>query len=203
METSVYNVKGQEQEKITLPEVFETKISSGLLYEVTTAIIANKRAGTASTKTRGEVSGGGKKPWKQKGTGNARSGSNRSPLWRKGGIIFGPKPRNYYQRLPAKKKQLAFDMALSERSKNGDLVVLDVLAVEEAKTKKVAAILKNLKLSGQNILMVVDKADKNLRTASRNIEGLVVAEASNVNTYQLLWARKVVVTKAAIEILGK
>lgn len=201
METTVFNTKGKETGKITLPGLFETKVSSALLHEVVTGYLANQRAGTASTKSRGEVSGGGKKPWKQKGTGNARSGSNRSPLWRKGGIIFGPKPRDYYQRLPQQKRNRALQMALSIVARDGDLVVVEDIAVKEPKTKLVAEVLKNLKLSG-NIVLVVAKADATLKRAARNIPGLVVTEAKNLNTYEVLWPEKIVATKSAIESMN-
>jgi len=201
METTVYNLQGQETGKINLPAVFETKISPALLHEVVTGYLANQRSGTHSTKTRGEVSGGGKKPWKEKGTGNARAGSNRSPLWRKGGIIFGPKPRSYEQRLTQGKRHRSLEMALALKAKENGIVVVDALTVSEPKTKKIAEILKLLKIDASKILFVVEKSDANVKRASRNIEGLVVTEAKNLNAYQLLWAKKVVMTQGAIEQL--
>ncbi|HBU69798.1 MAG TPA: 50S ribosomal protein L4 [Elusimicrobia bacterium] len=199
METSVYNTKGQEKGKINLPEAFETKISGALLHEVVVGLQANKRSGTAATKTRGEVSGGGKKPWKQKGTGNARSGSSRSPLWRKGGIIFGPEPRSYYQSLPAKKRQLSLKMALTAKLSAGELMVLDNIAVDEPKTKKVAEIINNLKLQNKTVLLVVAKLDPKLKLAAKNVKGLVVSEARNLNTYLVLWPNKIVMSQDAVE----
>lgn len=201
METSILNAQGQEKGKLTLPAVFETKVSPALLHEVSTAFLANQRSGTHSTKTRGEVSGGGKKPWRQKGTGNARSGSNRSPLWRKGGIIFGPKPHGYYSGVPQQKRQNALKMALSSKAASGDLIVMDGITVADQKTKHVAEMLKKLKIDGQNILLVVDKIEKNLKLAGRNIPGLVIMGVNNINSYQVLWAKKLVMTSAAIEKL--
>lgn len=203
METSIYNLQGKATGKLTLPGIFETKVSTALLHEVVVGLLANQRAGTHSVKTRGEVRGGGKKPWKQKGTGNARSGSNTSPLWRKGGIIFGPKPRSYFQNIPQQKRQLSLQMALSVKAKDGEIIVIDVLKLADAKTKSVAEILKNLKITGSKILLVVDKVDQNLKKASHNIENLVVAEAKNINAYQVLWAKKMLLTPAAVELLEK
>jgi large subunit ribosomal protein L4 len=201
MEMNILDVQGQEKGKINLPALFETKVTPALLHEVSVAFLANQRSGTASTKTRGEVSGGGKKPWKQKGTGNARSGSNRSPLWRKGGIIFGPRPHGYYQNMPQQKKQIALKMALSVKAANGNLIVLDTLPLQEAKTKSVAAILKKLDLENKKILIVVDKVEKNLKLASKNIQDLIISNVNSLNMYQVLWAKKLVITSAAIEQL--
>lgn len=199
METTVYNLQGQEKGKINLPPVFETEISPALLHEVVNGYLANKRSGTHSTKTRGEVSGGGKKPWKEKGTGNARAGSIRSPLWRKGGIMFGPKPRDYSQRLPQQKRRRSLQMALALKAKENNIVIVDGMAVSEPKTKKMAEILKSLKVGKNNIVLAVEKADKNLTIASRNIPGLVVVEAKSLNAYQVLWAKKIILTQGAVE----
>ena len=201
METKLYNSQGKESGNLTLPAVFDTKVKKSVLYEVVIGLQANKRAGTASTKSRGEVSGGGAKPWKQKGTGNARAGSNRSGLWRKGGIIFGPKPRNYYQRLPQAKRQMALAMALAEKAKNGNIVVLDALELKEPKTKAMFNILNGLNVNGANVLITVDKASANLKKAVRNLQDVVVAEAAHINAYEVLWAKKLVITSAAVDLL--
>ena len=198
MEMKLYNAQGQESGKIGLPALFETKVSRALLHEVVTGYLANQRSGTADTKSRGEVSGGGHKPWREKGTGNARAGSNRSPLWRKGGIIFGPKPRSYYQRLPQQKRRLALDMALSAKVKDGNFIAVDTVTIDEPKTKKMAEVLKNLKVGNGTVLLVIDKNDPKVKRASQNIPGLVVTEAKNLNAYQVLWANKVVFTSAAV-----
>ncbi len=201
METKLYNAQGKESGKLTLPAVFDTKVKKSLLHEVVVGLQANKRAGTASTKSRGEVSGGGAKPWKQKGTGNARSGSNRSGLWRKGGIIFGPKPRNYYQRLPQAKRQAALAMALAEKAKNDNVVVLESLDLKAPKTKVMFGLLQGLNVTGGNVLITVDKASANLKKAARNIPDVVVAEAGHINAYEVLWAKKLVITSAAVDLL--
>lgn len=203
METTLYDLKGQEAGKVTLPEMFETRVSPALLHEVVVGFLANQRAGTAKTKSRGEVSGGGAKPWKQKGTGNARSGSNRSPLWRKGGIIFGPRPRSYFQNIPQQKRRLSLEMALASKAKDGKVMIVDGFTVSEPKTKKIAEILRNLKLENSRVLVVADKFDTPVKTASRNIPDLVLVPATSINTYLVLWADKVVLTRSGLEKLEK
>jgi large subunit ribosomal protein L4 len=198
METTVYNLQGQETGKINLPPVFDTKVSPALLHEVINGYLANQRSGTHSVKTRAEVSGGGKKPWKEKGTGNARAGSNRSPLWRKGGIIFGPKPRDYSQNISQQKRRKSLEMALAIKAKGNAVVVIDAMAVSEPKTKKIVEILKNLKISSDNIVLAVEKTDTNLKLASRNVPGLIVIEARSLNAYQVMWAKKIIFTQGAI-----
>lgn len=203
METTLYDLKGQETGKVTLPGIFDVRISPALLHEVITGYLANQRAGTHKTKTRGEVSGGGSKPYKQKGTGNARRGSNRSPLMRKGGIIFGPRPHSYTQNLSQQKRRLSLEMALASKAKDGNLLMVDGFSVSEPKTKKVVEILKNLKLEGKQVLVVSDRFDTAAKTASRNIPDLALVPASSINSYLVLWADKVVLTRAALEILEK
>ncbi|MDR3243492.1 MAG: 50S ribosomal protein L4, partial [Elusimicrobiota bacterium] len=156
METAVYNNSGAEVRKLELPSFFETKISSVLLHEITTAYLNNQRAGTHKTKTRGEIAFSGAKPWKQKGTGNARAGQRNSPLWRKGGIIFGPKPKDYYTKISKQKKKLAAHMAFSAQLQNGNLIVIDSLKIDEPKTKKVVDIIKNLKLADMKIVFAIN-----------------------------------------------
>lgn len=203
METAVYNLQGQETGKVTLPGIFDVRVSPALLHEVVVGFLANQRAGTAKTKSRGEVSGGGHKPWKQKGTGNARSGSNRSPLWRKGGIIFGPRPRSYFQNIPQQKRRLSLEMALAAKAKDGKVIVIDGFSVTEPKTKNVAEILKNLKLGGSRVLIVADKFETPVKRASRNVPDLVLAEAANINAYLVLWADTVLLTRPGIEKLER
>ncbi|MCL2334839.1 MAG: 50S ribosomal protein L4 [Endomicrobia bacterium] len=198
METIVYNAKGQEKGKIELPAFFNTEVSKTLLHEITTAYLNNQRAGTHKTKTRGEISFSGAKPWKQKGTGNARAGQKNSPLWRKGGIIFGPQPRDYYTKMSKQKKRLSLNMAFSAQLKNGNVIVVDSVKVEEAKTKKVAELIKNLKLSGKKVIFAISN-DATFKIAARNVENVVVENIKNINAYQVLWADKVVTTPEAIE----
>jgi large subunit ribosomal protein L4 len=203
METIVYNIQGKEKGKVSLPEIFETKVSTALIHEVVVGYLAGLRKGTHSTKTRGEVTGGGRKPWKEKGTGNARAGSNRSPLWRKGGIIFGPKPRNYIQCIPQQKRRLSLEMALSIKAKKNSLIVVDNFTIDEPKTKKMVEVLKTLNATENNILVVVDKIEKNVKLSGRNLEKVIVAEAKNLNAYQVLWANKIIITSSSIEQLGR
>ncbi|MDR1522506.1 MAG: 50S ribosomal protein L4 [Endomicrobium sp.] len=200
METIVYNAKGQERGKVELPSFFCTEVSSVLLHEITTAYLNNQRAGTHKTKTRGEVSFSGAKPWKQKGTGNARAGQRNSPLWRKGGIIFGPQPRDYYTKMSKQKKKSSLSMAFSAQLKNGNVVVVDSVKLEEAKTKKVAEILKNLKVEGKKVVFAI-ASDTDFRMAAKNIKNVVVENIKNVNAYQILWADKVVLTSEAIDLI--
>ncbi len=203
MDTTLYTLQGQEKGKITLPALFEAKVSPKLLHEVVTGYLANQRFGNHSTKTRADVSGSGRKLYKQKGTGNARAGSIRSPLRRHGGIIFGPKPHGYYQNVPRQKRQLSLTMALTEKVKNGSMKVIENITLAEPKTKQMAGILKNLKLNSGTVLLVVEKADDRLKKASRNIRDLVIAEAANINTYQVMWAATLVITSGAIDQLQK
>jgi len=202
MEIVIYNLQGKESGKVELPKKFETEVSGPLLHEVIVGLQANKRAGTHSTKTRGEVSGGGCKPWKQKGTGNARSGSTRSPLWRKGGIIFGPHPHSYYQRLTARKRQLALTMALSQKAASGGLVVVDSFAIDTPKTKKVVDALKKLNAAEQKVIVVLEKMNKAVKTASRNIENLIITDSNSLNAYEALWAKKLIVEAGALNKIG-
>lgn len=198
METIVYNAKGQEKGKIELPAFFNTEVSNTLLHEITTAYLNNQRSGTHKTKSRGEVSFSGAKPWKQKGTGNARAGQRNSPLWRKGGVIFGPKPRDYYTKMSKQKKRLSLNMAFSAQLQNGNVIIVDSVKVEEAKTKKVVELIKNLKLEGKKVVFAIN-TDADFRLAARNIENVVVENIKNINAYQVLWADKVVMTPEAIE----
>ncbi|MDR1926578.1 MAG: 50S ribosomal protein L4 [Endomicrobium sp.] len=202
METIVYNVKGQEKGKMELPVFFNVEISGVLLHEITTAYLNNQRAGTHKTKTRGEVSFSGAKPWKQKGTGSARAGQRNSPLWRKGGIIFGPQPRDYYTKISKQKKKLSLSMALSVQFQKGNVIVVDVIKVDEVKTKKVAELLKNLKIENRKVVFIISN-DVNFKIASRNIKNVVVENFNNINAYQVLWADKLVITPEAIDSIKK
>ena len=202
MEAKVLTLKGDEVGSVKLPEnVFGVKPQPTLLHEVTTAHLANQRAGSAHTKTRAEVSGSGKKPWKQKGTGRARHGSSRSPIWRHGGVAWGPRNTvNWRQELPTAKKRLGLAQALSARAADGGLRILDSLALDGAKTKQVAALLKAVK-AGARALIVVDVHDANLVRASRNVEGLKVSLAAHSTPTTSLAAR-FNITKGAIEKLA-
>ncbi|GHT61768.1 50S ribosomal protein L4 [Endomicrobiia bacterium] len=197
METIVYSADGQKKGRIELPAFFNTEVSSVLLHEITTAYLNNQRSGTHKTKTRGEVSFSGAKPWKQKGTGNARAGQRNSPLWRKGGIIFGPQPRDYYTRISKRKKRLSLGMAFSAQLRNGNIIVVDSVKIDEVKTKKVVELLRNLKVEGMKVVFAISD-DAGFKMASRNIKNVVVENIKNINAYQVLWADKLVITPGAI-----
>jgi large subunit ribosomal protein L4 len=199
MDTIVYNVEGKEKGRYELPAFFNTEVKTALLHEITTGYLANLRSGTHATKTRGEVSFSGAKPWKQKGTGNARAGQKNSPLWRKGGIIFGPQPRDYYQKMSKQKRRTALSMAFANLVKENNLVLVDLIKFDEAKTKNVASFLKNLKVDGKKVIIALSKNDDVVKMAAKNIKNVVVEQIANLNAYQVLWADKVVTTPEAID----
>jgi large subunit ribosomal protein L4 len=200
IEIIVYSAKGAEKDKIELPDFFCTEVSGALLHEVTTAYLNNLRAGTHKTKTRGEVSFSGAKPWKQKGTGNARAGQKNSPLWRKGGIIFGPQPRDYHTKISKQKKRLSLSMAFSVQLKNNNIIVVDSVKVSEVKTKKVMELIKNLKAEGRKIVFAISP-DTDFKVAARNIKNVVVENIKNINAYQVLWADKLIITPEAVGLI--
>ncbi|MDR1928705.1 MAG: 50S ribosomal protein L4 [Endomicrobium sp.] len=203
LETIVYNVNGFESGKMKLPILFNTKISDVLLHEVVVAYLNNKRSGTHKTKSRGEVSFSGAKPWKQKGTGNARAGQRNSPLWRKGGVVFGPKPKSYYIKISKRKKRISLNMALTLQFQKKNIIVIDSISIDSAKTKKVANLLKNLKIINNKVIFMISLNDSNLRLASRNIKNVIIENAKNINTYQVLLADKLVTTQEAIDLINK
>ncbi len=193
------NYENQPAGEISLSEkVFGRKINRHLLWEAVQSYQASQRRGSACTKTRAEVSGGGAKPWRQKGTGRARAGSNRSPLWRKGGVTFGPKPRDYTWELPKKMRRLAMCTALSAKLADQEIVILDELAVEEIKTKKIIQVLKNLKLNGR-ITLVPGGPDDKLRLSGRNIKSLHILNPQNISTHGLLDCDCLLMTSAAVK----
>ncbi len=201
MELKVINNSGKESGSVQFDEALvATKASPALLHEVVTAYRAGLRAGTHKVKTRAQVSGGGLKPWRQKGTGNARSGSTRSPLWRKGGIIFGPVERNYMQDLPKKKKQIAFKMALRGLIEGNRIQVVEPIKLSEVKTKNVAAVFAKWQTPTDSFYLV-EKIDADLNRAARNIQNVQVADVASFNTYDALRARRVFITKAGLEQL--
>jgi large subunit ribosomal protein L4 len=203
METTVLNTQGNEVEKLELSEnFFGQKPKKHFLHEVVTAYLANQRVGTACAKTKAEVSGGGKKPWKQKGTGRARHGSTRSPLWKGGGVVFGPRPRSYRQDLPKSKKRLGLIYALSAKVADNNFMVIDNISVEQAKTKQLNEVLKKLN-AGKKPLLVVLKKDEKLNLAGRNIPGLVQCLPLDLNAYIVLNSSKVIITKEAFEKLNE
>ena len=203
LQAPLYSAAGEAKGQFDLPEtIFGAPGSRRVLQEVIVALQANQRQGTSSTKTRGVVSGGGHKPWKQKGTGNARSGSNRSPLWRKGGIIFGPLPRSYRTELDQAKKLIALQTALVEKVKAAGLGVFETLEIKDPKTREAQSILAKAGVSGK-VLVIVDQKDKALCRAFGNINGVHMADAAEVNAWQLMVFPKVLFTKSALEALEK
>lgn len=203
MEAKILDVEGKEVGKAALPEaVFGHKPSRKFLHEFVTIYLANQRSWTANTKGRGDVSGGGKKPWKQKHTGRARAGSTRSILWRHGAIAFGPRVgRGSRLDMPRQKAKLALAQALSSRAADGGLLIVKEFSLKEPKTKLVAAALAKLGASGKT-LIVLDAANAGLARAVRNIPEVLVRLASDINAYEVLRAKKLIITQPALEKLG-
>lgn len=201
MKIKVYKQDGKSvgEQDFKLRDDFN-ETSPQVIHDAITAYRAAQRSGTANTKTIAEVAGSGKKPWRQKGTGRARAGLVRSPIWRKGGVVFGPKPRDYSKNISKGVRKLAFEQALSTRIKEGDVVVVEGLDVKSSKTKEFVSILKDLNVDGTTLL-IHEAPSENLRRASRNVAWLDTAYANSVNTYQLLNCKKIVLTKAALEQL--
>ncbi|MBI2264368.1 MAG: 50S ribosomal protein L4 [Armatimonadetes bacterium] len=185
--TTVYNVKGKAVGKVDLSDfVFDVPGNSHLCHLALLRQLAGKRRGTASTKTRAEVRGGGKKPWRQKGTGRARAGSIRSPIWKGGGVVFGPHPRDYSFAMPRKARKLALKTALSDKAAQQKLRVVDKLALSEPKTKAFLDLMKTLDISGK-VLCVVRTVDENVRLASRNLRDVKLIITDNLNLRDLLF----------------
>jgi len=174
-------------------------LRESLLHEVVRSQLASRRAGTAATKTRGFVSGGGKKPWRQKGTGRARAGSSRSPIWAGGGTIFGPQPRNYTYRLPKTARRAALRAAVGARHSTGKLLVVDGLQLPEAKTKRMVECLHGLGLEGESVLVVLAHPDDAVQRAARNLPGVKVLLAGGLNVYDVLGHAALVMTREALE----
>jgi large subunit ribosomal protein L4 len=198
----VYSQSKQAVGEVDLPEaIFAQPLRSHLLYETVKMQLANRRRGTVSTKTRAFVSGGGKKPWKQKGTGRARQGSTRAPQWVGGAASFGPLPRDYSYRMPASARKKALCVALSAKQREGRVVVLDRIEVASGKTKDMVQLLAGLEV--KSALVVVTTHDERLHRASRNIPGLKVIEVEGVNVYDILRHEHVVLTQEALKALGE
>lgn len=196
-EVNLFNIKGQVVGQIALPQViFNQEISESAVYESIKAFLSNQRLGTACTKHRGEVSGSGKKPWRQKGTGRARSGSIRNPIWKGGGVVFGPRPHSFKIKLPTKINQKALISALVDKARHDEIIIVDSLKINEPKTSIMVKIFKVLNL--QKPLIIIEEPDKNLYLSIRNLKGTNVILASNLNTYKVLAHEKLLVTKKAL-----
>ena len=197
---SVYNIEGKEVGSIELNDaVFGVEVNEHLVHMAVVNQLANNRQGTQSAKTRSEVSGGGRKPWRQKGTGHARQGSTRAPQWTGGGIVFAPKPRDYSFKMNKKEKKIALLSALTSKVADNKIVVLDEFKLDEIKTKKFAEVMNNLKVS--KALVVLEGENKNVVLSGRNIPTVKVSATNEINTYDVLKSDTLVVTKAAVEKL--
>ena len=195
----VYDIKGKKVSDVELIDsVFGIEPNETIVHSVLVNYLANQRQGTQSTKTRAEVSGGGKKPWKQKGTGRARQGSIRAPQWIKGGIALGPKPRSYTYRVNKKEKRLAIRSLLSSKVLENELVVVDKFPFKEIKTKQMVNALSNLKVEGKALIVLADK-DENVTKSARNIENVRTSSVNTINVYDLLKYKKLVLTVDTIK----
>ena len=196
---AIYNISGAKVGEMELSEnIFGQELNVPAMHAYVKAYLANQRQGTQSVKTRAEVSGGGKKPWRQKGTGRARQGSTRSPQWTHGGVVFAPKPRDYGYRLNKKTRRLALKSALSAKLKAGELVVVKSIDIDEIKTKTVAAMLEALGAC-KKPLIVTPEVDKKVVLSTRNIEGAKTTVVGALNTYDILDSGKFILTEAAVQ----
>lgn len=203
MKIKVNNTAGQPVGEFDLSALIRPgRKGDQALQEAVTAYRANQRAGTASTKTKGEVAGSGKKPWRQKGTGRARAGYKQSPVWRGGGVVFGPKPRDYGKRLNKQVARLALGRALSDKITSGGVIVVDQFSVPAPKTRHVVEALEKLQ-AGPKALVVVDTVSRELSLATRNLPTVEIVSAANVNVYQLVRYPRLVVSQAALGELEK
>lgn len=191
------NMKGEEVGNIDLNDnIFAAEINETLMHKAVVTQMANSRQGTQKAKTRAEVRGGGRKPWRQKGTGHARQGSIRAPQWAGGGVVFAPTPRDYSKKMNRKERRAAIVSALTSRLSNDQLIVLDNLSMDEIKTKKFAQMLQDLKLD--KALFVLDKSDENVILSARNIEGVKTSSTKSMNVYDILKYKNLVLTKEAV-----
>ena len=197
----VYDINGKKVKELELNEaVFGIEPNEAVVHSVLVNFLANQRQGTQSTKTRSELSGGGRKPWRQKGTGRARQGSIRAPQWIKGGIALGPKPRSYKYTVNKKERQLAVKSVLSSKVLENELVVVDSLPLNDIKTKEMVKALSNLKVEGKALIMLPEKNEK-VQKSARNIEGVKTTLVETINVYDLLKYNKLVVTEDAVKKL--
>jgi len=197
---SVYNMEGKEVGKIDLSdEVFGIEINENLVHQAVLQQLADNRQGTQKAKTRSEVSGGGRKPWKQKGTGHARQGSTRSPQWTHGGMVFAPVPRDYSFKMNKKEKRIALKSALTSRVQDNKFIVLDELKLDEIKTKKFQEVLNALKV--EKAIVILDSMDKNAILSARNIPDVITAQINTINTYDIMKYNTVITTRAAVQKL--
>ena len=194
----ILNIQAEKVGELELNDsVFNIEVNTGILHEVVCMQRANRRSGNACTKTRGEVSGGGAKPWRQKGTGRARAGSRTSPVWRGGGTVFGPKPRDYSYTMPKKVKRLALCMALSARNQEGNLIIVDEFQLPEVKTKQFVQVMN--KFNVDNCLIVTEGQDEHISLSSRNAVGYKVLPVAGLNVYDILKHSKLMLVKSSLQ----
>jgi len=205
MKVDSYNLEGKIEGSVNLPkEIFEVPLNADLVHQIAVSMMANKRQASAHAKFRGEVRGGGKKPWRQKGTGRARHGSTRSPIWKVGGVTHGPRSERIWEReVPKKMRRKALLMVLSDKAKNKNLLILDNIDLALGKTKEMAKSLAKLPCKGSSTLIALPNYDKKIFLASRNIKKVSVDEARNLNVLDLLNSKYLLMPKEAIEIIEK
>jgi large subunit ribosomal protein L4 len=202
VDMNVQSIEGEKIGEIKLnDDMFNAKINKHIVHQIVKRYLAEKRRGTASTKGRSEVRGGGKKPWKQKGTGRARAGTIRSPIWVGGGVIFGPENRNYGYSIPRKMRLVALKSVLSDKVKNNDIIILDKIELKNGKTKDLIYIFEKLNINSDKIIIVIDKEDEIIKRAVHNLKNTIVTTANKINTYDLVNYQKMLVTKGALKII--
>jgi large subunit ribosomal protein L4 len=202
VDMNVHTIEGEKVGEIQLKDdLFNAKINKHIVHQIVKRYLAEKRRGTASTKGRSEVSGGGKKPWRQKGTGRARAGTIRSPLWVGGGVVFGPENRDFGYSIPRKMRLVALKSVLSDKVKNNNLIIIDKLELENGKTKDIAHMFNNLHLDSEKVLIVIDKEEELIKRAVHNLNNAMVITANKINTYDILNYQKMVITKTALKII--
>lgn len=203
MNVKCYNQKGEDTGQARLPKgIFDVEVKEDLIHQVVVSMASNRRQGTAHAKDRGEVRGGGRKPWRQKGTGRARHGSSRSPIWRGGGATFGPRNEKVYKKvIPKKMKRKALGMALSSKARNGMLIIIDGFKLSHAKTKSMLEILKKLPCYGKSTLLALPDMDKNIIIASKNIPNVETIQAKDLNSMDILNFQYLVMPKESVKII--
>ena len=203
MRVATYTSDGTAGSERALPEMpFDGVVNEDVLHQVVTAVLANRRQGTASTKTRSTVRGGSRKPWRQKGTGRARAGTIRSALWRGGSVVFGPQPRSYRVRVPKQIRRLAIHSALNTRAMNGDLALIDPLDFDPPKTRRVAALLASIGRDSENVLLLTAGHKPDVYLSARNLPGVRVLPWGEASAYDILWSDLVLVESSAFDAAG-
>ena len=197
-QVDIISMENKPVGKVELPnDIFGVAVKKGILHEVVRNYLANQRQGTAVTKTRGKVSGGGRKPYRQKGTGRARAGSNRSPLWKGGGTVFGPVKRDYSYKLPKKVKWTALGAALSSKFSDGEILVVKDFSLEKPKTRELVTLLKGLGL--KNVLIILPAEDETIKRAARNVPNVKIGVVGKLNVYEILFHEKLLFTQKEVE----